>query len=77
VGEGKVMADVLTIIDPCAFRQLAQKNLLEPFKPANWEKVPDAAKDSQSLWVAQRLNLANISYRKDKIPAAGSCDWRQ
>lgn len=71
------MADVLTITDPSAFRQLAQKNLLEPFKPANWEKVPDAAKDPQALWVAQRLNLANISYRKDKIPAADSCDRRQ
>lgn len=71
------MADVLTITDPSAFRQLAQKNLLEPFKPANWEKVPDVAKDPQALWVAQWLNLANISYRKDKIPAADSCDRRQ
>jgi iron(III) transport system substrate-binding protein len=70
VSAGKVMADVLTITDPSAFRQLAKKNLLEPFKPANWEKVPDVAKDPEALWVAQRLNLANISFRKDKVQAA-------
>ncbi|MCL4371489.1 MAG: ABC transporter substrate-binding protein [Chloroflexi bacterium] len=70
VSAGKVMADVLTITDPSAFIQLGQKGLLEPFKPANWEKVPDAAKDPQGLWVAQRLNLADIAYRKDKVTGA-------
>ncbi len=70
VSAGKIMADVLTITDPAAFNQLAKKNLLEPYKPANWDRVPDVAKDPNGLWVAQRLNLANIAYRKDKIPAA-------
>lgn len=70
VSAGKVMADVLTITDPSAFNQLGKKGLLEPYKPANWEKVPDVAKDPQALWVAQRLNLANIAYRKDKVQAA-------
>lgn len=70
VSAGKVMADVLTITDPSAFIQLGRKGLLVPYKPANWDKVPDAAKDPDGLWVAQRLNLADIAYRKDKVPAA-------
>ncbi|MHB0870537.1 MAG: extracellular solute-binding protein [Chloroflexota bacterium] len=70
IDAGKVLADVVTITDPAAFNKLAEQGKLVPYKPANWEKVPNEAKDPQGHWVAQRLNLANMSYRKDKLPAA-------
>ena len=36
----------------------------------NFDKVPDAAKDPDGNWVAQRLNLMTIYLRTDKVPAA-------
>jgi len=70
IDAGKVLADVVTITDPAAFNNLGQRGMLEPYKPVNWDKVPNEAKDPQGHWVAQRLNLANMAYRKDKIPPA-------
>lgn len=66
---GKVLADVMTITDPAAYIALAKQGKLVAYKPANWEKVPAAAKDAEGYWVAQRLNLANMAYRKDKVAA--------
>ena len=40
------------------------------FKPKNFDKVPDAAKDPNGLFVAQRLNLMTHYLRTDKVPAA-------
>ena len=40
------------------------------FKPKNFDKVPDAAKDKDGFFVAQRLNLMTNYLRTDKVPEA-------
>jgi iron(III) transport system substrate-binding protein len=67
---GRVAVDVLTTSDPAASAALARKGTFVPFKPVNFEKVPDAGKDASGAHVAQRLNLITIFARSDKVPEA-------
>ena len=66
VDAGKVLADVLTISDPAGVNALIKRNLLVPFKPKNFDKVPEEVKDPEGRHVAQRLNLLGIVVRTDK-----------
>jgi iron(III) transport system substrate-binding protein len=61
-------ADVMTISDPAAASVLIKRDLLVPFRPKNFDKIPDAVKDPRGYHVAQRLNLAAIVVRADKVP---------
>lgn len=61
-------ADVMTISDPAAAAALIKRDLLVPFRPKNFDKIPDAVKDTRGYHVAQRLNLAAIVVRSDKVP---------
>jgi iron(III) transport system substrate-binding protein len=63
---GRVVADVLTVSDPAALNALARRELLVPFRPRNFDKVPDSVKDPQGRHVAQRLNLVTIVMRTDR-----------
>jgi iron(III) transport system substrate-binding protein len=67
---GRIAADVLTTSDPAASAALARKGAFVPFKPKNFDRVPDAAKDSNGHYVAQRLNMMTIYLRTDKVPPA-------
>ena len=67
---GRVAVDVLTTSDPAAANAMTKKGLFVPFKPKNFDKVPDAAKDANGNYVAQRLNMMTIYIRTDKIAAA-------
>lgn len=67
---GKPGADVITTSDPAAMTALARKGTFVAFKPRNFDKVPDAAKDPDGYYVAQRLNMLGIFVRGDKVPAA-------
>src|SRR5262245_12711033 len=51
----RVVADVLTISDPAAASAMIKKDLLVPFRPKHFDKVPDAVKDPQGRHIAQRL----------------------
>jgi iron(III) transport system substrate-binding protein len=62
----RVIADVMTISDPAAAGALIKRDLLVPFRPKHFDKVPDAVKDPRGYHVAQRLNLAGIIVRTDK-----------
>ena len=62
----RVLADVLTISDPAAVSMLIKRDLLVPFRPRNFEKIPDDVKDPRGYHVAQRLNVAGIIARTDK-----------
>lgn len=64
----RVVADVLTISDPAAASSLVKRDLLVPFRPRNFDKVPDAVKDARGLHIAQRLNLVGIVVRTDRVP---------
>jgi iron(III) transport system substrate-binding protein len=66
----RIAADVLTTSDPAAANAMAQKGMFVPFKPKDFDKVPDAAKDKDGQHVAQRLNMITIYARSDKIAAA-------
>lgn len=63
----RVLADVLTISDPAAMSMLIKRDLLVPFKPKNFDKIPDGVKDARGFHVAQRLNVAGIVVRSDKV----------
>ncbi len=63
----RVIADVLTTSDPAESTALAAKGAFLPFKPANFEKIPESAKEPSGLFVGQRLNMITIYYRHDRI----------
>jgi iron(III) transport system substrate-binding protein len=67
---GRVAVDVLTHSEPPAAKALGKKGLFMAFKPANFDKVPDAAKDANGLFVGQRLNMMTHYLRSDKVAAA-------
>jgi iron(III) transport system substrate-binding protein len=67
----RVAADLLTTSDPAASAALARQGAFVAFKPRNFDKVPDAAKDRDGFYVAQRLNMLGIFVRGDKIPPEG------
>ncbi len=69
-GAGRFAVDVMTTSDPAASAALTKKGMFVPFKPENFEKIPDAAKDPQGHYVAQRLNIMTIYLRTDLVPAA-------
>jgi iron(III) transport system substrate-binding protein len=67
---GRVAVDVLTHSDPAAANALAKKGLFVAFKPRNFDKIPDAAKDPNGQFVGQRLNMMTHYLRTDKVAAA-------
>jgi iron(III) transport system substrate-binding protein len=62
----RVVADVLTVSDPAEVNALTKRELLVPFRPKNFDKIPDAVKDPKGHHIAQRVNLAGIIMRTDK-----------
>src|SRR3954467_1363397 len=67
---GRAAADVLTHSEPAAANALGKKGFFVAFKPKNFENVPDAAKDPNGLFVAQRLNMMTHYIRSDKVTDA-------
>jgi iron(III) transport system substrate-binding protein len=63
-------ADVMTTSDPANSNKLAAQGVFVPFKPDNFDKVPEGAKDPNGAWVAQRLNMLVIYVRSDQVSAA-------
>jgi iron(III) transport system substrate-binding protein len=63
-------ADVMTTSDPANSNKLAKDGVFVPFKPANFDKVPEGAKHPDGAWVAQRLNMMVIYVRTDQIDKA-------
>lgn len=63
---GRVAADVVTISDPAAASALIKRDLLVPFRPKHFDKIPDEVKDPQGRHIAQRLNLVGIVVRTDR-----------
>jgi iron(III) transport system substrate-binding protein len=63
-------ADVMTTSDPAASAKLAKDGIFVDFKPENFDKVPDVAKDANGAYVAQRLNMMVIYVRSDKVAKA-------
>src|SRR5262245_45058601 len=67
---GRVMADVLYTADPAATASLAHKGAFVAFKPKNFDKIDDVAKDPQGYYVALRLNMITLFVRTDEVAAA-------
>lgn len=67
---GRIAADVLTHSEPAAANALGKKGRFVAFKPKNFDKVPEAAKDLNGLFVGQRLNLMTHYLRSDKVAEA-------
>lgn len=66
----RIAADVLTTSDPAAADAMAKKGMFVAFKPKDFDKIPDAAKDADGYHVAQRLNMITIFAREDKVAAS-------
>jgi len=67
---GRIAVDVLTHSDPGAARAMSKKGTFVPFKPKNFERVPDAAKAADGSYVGQRLNMMTHYQRSDKVAPA-------
>jgi iron(III) transport system substrate-binding protein len=67
---GRAAADVITHSDPSAANALGKKGFTIPFKPKNFDKIPDAAKAADGMYVGQRLNMMTHYLRSDKVAAA-------
>jgi iron(III) transport system substrate-binding protein len=67
---GRAAADVITHSEPAAAKALAKKGWFVPFKPKNFDKIPDAAKAADGSFVGQRLNMMTHYVRSDKVAAA-------
>lgn len=73
---GRVEADVLTTSDPAAMARLAAAGTFVPFKPANFDKIPEAVRDPEGRTIAQRLNVLAIAVLGGKVaPAARPATW--
>ncbi len=70
IGAGRVAVDVLTHSEPAAAIAMAKKGLFVPFKPKNFDKIPDAAKDPNGYFIGQRLNMMTHYLRSDKVAPA-------
>jgi iron(III) transport system substrate-binding protein len=64
----RVVADVLTVSDPAAARALVKRDLLVPFRPRHFDRIPDEVKDPKGYHIAQRVNLVGIVVRTDRVP---------
>jgi iron(III) transport system substrate-binding protein len=67
---GRIAADVLTTSDPAAAAALTKRGAFVAFKPKNFDKIPDAAKEKDGYFVGQRLNLMTNYIRSDKVAEA-------
>ncbi len=67
---GRVAADVLTHSEPAAAVAMVKKGLFVAFKPKNFDKIPDAAKDPNGYFVGQRLNMMTHYLRSDRVAPA-------
>lgn len=67
---GKIAADVMTMSDPAAADQLSEKGTFVAFKPKDFDKIAESAKNKDGYWVAQRLNAITLYMRGDKVPPA-------
>jgi iron(III) transport system substrate-binding protein len=70
INAGRVAVDVLTHSDPAAARAMAKKGLFVPFRPRNFENIPDAAKAADGSFIGQRLNMMTHYLRTDKVAPA-------
>ena len=70
INAGRIAADVLTHSDPAAARAMTKKGLFVPFRPKNFENIPDAAKAADGAFIGQRLNMMTHYLRSDKVAPA-------
>jgi iron(III) transport system substrate-binding protein len=76
INAGRVAVDVLTHSDPAAARAMAKKGLFVPFRPRNFDNIPDAAKAADGSFIGQRLNMMTHYLRTDKVaPADEPKSW--
>jgi iron(III) transport system substrate-binding protein len=67
---GRITADVLSTADPAATESLARKGMFVAFRPENFDKIRDEAKDANGYHMAYRLNMVTFFVRTDKVAAA-------
>jgi iron(III) transport system substrate-binding protein len=70
IAAGQPGADIITMSDAGAANGMAKQGQLVAFRPAGFDKLLDVAKDPQGRWIAQRLQLAGIAVRTDKVAPA-------
>lgn len=64
---GQPGADMLTFSDAGAADAMAAQGLFMPFKPVGFDKVLAEVKDKDGRWIAQRVEIAGMPVRTDKV----------
>src|ERR1051326_6191838 len=67
---GRVLADVLYTADPAATASLAAKDTFVAFRPKDFDRIADVAKDPQGRYYALRLNMITLFVRTDLVTPA-------
>ena len=67
---GRIATDVLSTSLPALYASFAKQGLLVPFKPSNFDKLQESARDPNGFYFAHRVTLITIFARTDLIPAA-------
>lgn len=67
---GHAGADMLVTSDLSAANDFKAKGMITPFKPAGFDKVPEAIRDPDSYYVPQRVSIISIYGRTDMVPLA-------
>ena len=77
-GAGRTAVDVITTSDPAAFTALGRKGMFVPFKPKNFDQLPEEARAPDGTWAAQRLNIMTIYVRGDRVkPEEAPKTWAE
>ena len=67
---GRVAVDLLTTSDPATSALLGKRGVFVAFRPKNFEKIPEPAKEPSGQFIAQRLNMLGMFAREDRVAAA-------
>jgi iron(III) transport system substrate-binding protein len=71
---GHIAADILAVSDPAASAGLARQGVFVAFKPEGFETVPEALRDAQGYFIAQRVSVL-AHYGRSELVADMPKSW--
>lgn len=65
---GGIRADLMISSDRFWYEELARSNLLEAYRPQNWEKVPEQLRHAGGFYTAVSIPVMVLTYHKEAVP---------
>lgn len=65
---GGIRADLMISSDRFWYEELARSNMLEAYRPQNWDKVPDHLKHASGFYTAVSIPVMVLTYNKEAVP---------